>query len=63
MRTITGAILILAAEQSFSHAYLIGFPNAPFAQDVLVPAAGVLSILGIIFLIWGIVTERKHREA
>lgn len=62
MRTITGAILLLAAEQSFGHAYLIGFPNAPFAQDVLVPTSVVLAGLGLAFLIWGIFTERKIHE-
>ena len=49
----------MAAEQSFAHAYLVGFPNAPFAQDVLIPASGVLGIVGVAFLIWGVLTERN----
>lgn len=62
MRTITGAILILTAEQAFAHAYIVGFPNASLAQDVLVPASGVLGILGVGILIWGIFSDRKHHE-
>ena len=58
MKTVTGAILILAAEQAFSNAYLVGFPNAAFAQDILVPASCVLGVIGIGFLIWGILTEK-----
>jgi hypothetical protein len=59
MRTLTGAILLLAAEQAFANAYLIGFPNAAYAQDILVPVSCVLSVLGVAYLIWGIITERK----
>lgn len=55
--------MVLAAEQAFGHAYLVGFPNAPFAQDVLVPASAVLGCLGLAFLIWGILTERKVNES
>ncbi|MEP3482729.1 MAG: hypothetical protein ABJZ55_26025 [Fuerstiella sp.] len=62
MRNITGAILILTAEQAFAHAYLIEFPNAALAQDVLVPASYVLAVLGVGFLIWGAFPERKHNE-
>ena len=62
MRTITGAVLLLAAEQAFAHAYLVGFPNAPIAQDVLIPASGVLGLLGIAFLLWGILSERKDKN-
>lgn len=59
MRTVTGAVLLLASQQSFAQAYLIGFPNASMAQEVLVPASAVLGVLGLGFLLWGIVTERK----
>jgi hypothetical protein len=56
---VTGAILIAAAEQAFSHAQLIGFPNAVFASQVLWPASLVLLVAGLGFLIWGLFTERK----
>lgn len=62
MRTITGAILVLAAEQAFAHAYIVGFPNAPLVQDILVPASGVLALTGLAFLIWGTLSERKKHE-
>lgn len=62
MRTITGAILILTAEQAFAHAYLVDFPNAAMAQDVLVPASYVLGALGVVFLIWGVFPDRKPDE-
>jgi hypothetical protein len=59
MRLVTGAILIAAAEQAFSHAHLIGFPHGVFASQVLLPASLVLALAGLSFLTWGIVTERK----
>jgi len=59
MRMVTGAILIAAAEQAFSHAYLIGFPHSVYAIEVLVPASLVLLLAGLGFLVWGAVTERK----
>lgn len=59
MRTITGGILILAAEQAFSHAYLVDFPHHTFAREVLLPASTALVVLGAGFLIWGVVTERR----
>ena len=45
MRLLTGAVLLLAAEQSFAHAQLIGFPNHDVAADVLMPAAFVFLVL------------------
>ena len=59
MRILTGATFLLIAEQAFAHAYLIDFPNATMAQNVLVPASYVAGILGVGFLIWGVLTERK----
>jgi hypothetical protein len=56
---VTGAVLIAAAEQAFSHAHLIGFPHSVFAIEVLVPASLVLLLAGLGFLIWGAATERK----
>ncbi len=59
MRTVTGGILILAAEQAFSHAHLIGFPHGIFASQVLLPSSVALLIAGLGFLVWGVVTERS----
>ncbi len=59
MRMVTGAVLIAAAEQAFSHAYSIGFPHSVFAIEVLVPASLVLLLACLAFLTWGVVTERK----
>lgn len=60
MRMITGAILLLAAVQAFSHAYLIGFPHQAFAGEILVPGSVVLVALGVCFLVWALIVERKH---
>lgn len=62
MRCVTGAILLLGAEQAFSHAHLIGFPHHLFAREVLLPASLVLSVLGVGFLVWGLLTERPRRH-
>ena len=59
MRTVTGAILILAGEQAFSHAYLVGFPHQVYVQTILVPFAAVSTLAGIGFLIFGWRSERK----
>jgi hypothetical protein len=59
MRMLTGAVLLAAAEQAFSHAYLIGFPHSALAKEVLLPASMVLAGGGLSFLIWGVITERK----
>ena len=59
MRTITGAILILAAEQAFSHAHLIAFPHQIYAQTILIPCAAVVGFTGVVVLVWGFLTERK----
>ena len=61
MKMLTGAILILTAEQAFAHAHLVGFPHNLFVNDVLVPTSLVLAILGIISLIWGILTEWRSK--
>ena len=59
MRTVTGSLLILAGEQAFSHAYLIGFPHQVYAQTILLPFAAVATLTGIGFLILGWLSERK----
>jgi hypothetical protein len=57
MRTLTGAILLAAAEQSYAHACLVPFPHHESAVQIFVPASIVLLACGLIFLIWGILTE------
>ena len=59
MRTVTGAILILAGEQAFSHAYLIGFPHQVYTQTILIPFAVVSTLVGIGFLVLGWRSDRK----
>ena len=59
MRTITGAVLIMAAESAFAHAHLVGFPHQPFVRDVLLPASVALAVVGLVFLIWGVVAEKR----
>jgi hypothetical protein len=46
MRMITGAILLLAAEQAFAH-------------QVLVPGSATLGLLGLAFLIWGLAMDGR----
>ena len=57
MRAITGAILLLAAEQAFAHAHLVGFPTQSVASEVLVPASMVLAVFGAVFLVWGLLAD------
>jgi len=59
MRALTGAILILAGEQGFSHAFLIGFPHQIFVQKILIPFAGLAVLLGLAFLVFGCLRDHK----
>lgn len=59
MRTVAGALLILAGEQAFSHAFLIGFPHQIYAQTILLPFSAVVTLAGVAMLIWGWLQERK----
>lgn len=59
MRALTGAVLLLAGEQAFSNAFLIGFPYHSFAQTILLPAAAICALAGIFFLVWGCFADRK----
>ena len=54
MRMITGAVLILTAEQAFAHSLSIGFPNTQIAQDILYPASMILAGAGVLLIVWGI---------
>lgn len=60
MRTLAGAVLIAVAEQAFSHALMIRFPNHLFAGEVLLPASAVLLFLGVSLLIWGVLTDFRQ---
>ena len=63
MRMLTGAILLLTAEQAFAHAHLVGFPDAAYVREVLIPTSLVLGLFGLGFLLWGILTERKRHDS
>jgi hypothetical protein len=58
MRTISGAILILAAEQAFAHAHMASFPNEPLMREVMFPASGFLLVTGLVLLGWGLKSDR-----
>jgi hypothetical protein len=59
MRSLTGAVLILAAEQAFSHAYLIGFPHQAYARTILIPFATGAGLVGIGYLVFGFFRDQK----
>jgi hypothetical protein len=63
MRMVTGAILLVAAEQAFAHTQLVRFPNNQFTQDVLYPASSVLACLGVACLVWGVLTEFRSARS
>lgn len=62
MKLLSGAVLLLAAEQAFAHAQLIQFPNHDDASAVLIPASVVFLILGSSFLIWGLLSEVRGKS-
>ena len=59
MKLLTGAVLMLAAEQAYAHSQLVQFPNHESAAAVLVPASLVLLVLGILMFLWGLLTEAR----
>lgn len=59
MRTVTGAILILAAQQAFAQAHLVTFPHEVYVREIMIPASAVLLIFGVGFLIWGVISDRR----
>lgn len=67
MKLLTGAILLVGAEQAFAHSLLVQFPNQDSASRILVPASLVLLTLGTLFLFWGLLsevqTERRRKQA
>ena len=63
MKLLSGAVLLLAAEQAFAHALLVQFPNHHLASQVLMPACVVLLALGSLLLGWGLLTESHQHGA
>lgn len=59
MKLVTGAILVLAAEQAYAQAHLVPFPSHEHVATVLVPASLILLIFGTLLLLWGLVTEAR----
>ena len=59
MKLVAGSVLVLAAEQAYAHAQLVQFPNHESASAVLVPASLVLFVLGMLLVIWGLLTEAR----
>jgi hypothetical protein len=62
MKMVSGALLLLAAEQAFAHVQLVQFPNQEEAARVLAPASLLFLTVGSILLIWGIFTESRSRK-
>jgi len=63
MRTLTGAILLAAAEQSYAHSCLVPFPYHESSVRVFVPASVVFLAMGLVFLIWGLFTDRARMRS
>lgn len=59
MRSLTGAVLILAGEQGFSHAYLVTFPHQAYVQTILIPFAVCAVTAGLAFLVRGYFVDEK----
>ena len=57
MKLLSGAVLLVGAEQAYGHALLVQFPNQNSASSVLVPASLVLLVLGSLLMLWGLLTE------
>lgn len=59
MKMVSGALLLVAAEQAYAHAKLVQFPNEDAAASVLMPASLVFLTLGTLLMIWGLLTESR----
>ena len=57
MKLLTGAILLVGAEQAFAHSLLVQFPNQDSASRILVPASLVLLTMATLFMLWGLLSE------
>ena len=63
MRMITGALLLLVAEQAFFHAHSIGFPHYRFVNEILLPVSGLLAIMGLVLIGTGLWLDRAPRPS
>ena len=59
MKLVTGAVLLLAAEHAYAHAQLAQYPNHESASSVLIPASLILLVMGMLMLIWGLLSEAR----
>ena len=59
MKLVSGALLIVGAEQAYAHAQLTQFPNHESAVAVLIPASLVMLVLGLLMFVWGLLTEAR----
>lgn len=59
MRSLTGAMLLIAGEQAFAHSFLIGFPHQVYAQTILLPFAAVSVLTGLACLATGFFRDQK----
>ena len=62
MRMITGALLLLVAEQAFYHAHSIGFPHYRFVNEVLLPLSGLLGVIGVVLIGVGLWFDRPQQS-
>lgn len=69
MKLLSGAVLLVGAEQAFAHSLLVQFPNQDTGARVLVPASVVMLAMGVVLVIWGLLTEgrggrhRPHKDS
>ena len=59
MRMMTGALLLVGAEQAYAHAQMIQFPNHVEARTVLFPTALAFLVLGTFMILWGAWAETR----
>ncbi len=59
MKLVSGALLLLTAEQAYAHAHLVQFPNQDVAARVLIPASVVFVTLGALLMVWGLLVEAR----
>lgn len=63
MKLLTGAVFLVGAEQAYAHSLLVQFPNQDSASRILVPASLVMLTLGVLFTLWGLLSEvRAERD-
>lgn len=60
MKLVSGALMLVGAEQAYAHAQLVTFPNHDAAAQVLIPASVVFLVLGICLVTWGLLTETRQ---